>query len=102
MVEVFKIPDQDRVQTIIEYDTGSFEIPSDRTNKFTIIEITILPGRSAAAKKSLYRLIFSGLKDLGYQDNDAVVVLYEPELDNWGVRGGVPASEIDLGFDLNV
>ncbi len=34
--------------------------------------------------------------------NDAVIVLHEPELDNWGVRGGLAGSEIDLGFNLNV
>ncbi len=102
LVEAFKIPNRDRVQRIYEFDNKDFEIPDDRTNKFTIIEITILPGRSFEAKKHLYRLIFSGLKTLGYQDNDAAVVLSEPELDNWGVRGGIPASEIDLGFNLKV
>lgn len=78
-----------------------FEIPCDRTDKFTIIEITIFPGRSFEAKKKLYKLIFNKLKGLGFQDNDAVVVLNEPALDNW-FCGGVPASELDLGFDLDV
>ncbi|WP_321495981.1 tautomerase family protein [uncultured Desulfobacter sp.] len=77
-------------------------MPEDRTNKFTIIEITILPGRTFEAKKKLYNLIFRQLKQLDYQDNDAVVVLSEPELNNWGVRGGIPASEIDIGFNLKV
>lgn len=102
LVEAFKIPHGDRVQRIYEFDADNFEIPDNRTNKFTIIEITILPGRSFEAKKHLYKLIFSELKKLGYQDNDAAVVLIEPELNNWGVRGGVPASEINLGFDLKV
>jgi hypothetical protein len=26
----------------------------------------------------------------------------EPPLDNWGIRGGQPASEVDLGFNLQV
>ncbi len=102
MVDAFKIPDRDRVQRIYEFDNNDFEIPNDRTNKFTIIEIAILPGRSFEAKKRLYKLIFNQLKKLGYQDNDAVIVLSEPELNNWGVRGGIPASEIDLGFNLKV
>ena len=29
-------------------------------------------------------------------------VLQEPPLDNWGLRGGQPASELDLGFKLDV
>ena len=102
LVESFKIPDRDRVQRIYEFNDYEFEIPDDRSSKFTIIEITILPGRSFEAKKKLYQLIFSKLKAIGYQDNDAAVVLTEPELNNWGVRGGFPASEIDLGFNLKV
>jgi len=102
LVEAFKIPGNDRVQRIYEFNNDEFEIPNDRTSKFTIIEITILPGRTFEAKKKLYRLIFNQLKNLGYQDNDAVVVLSEPDLNNWGVRGGVPATEIDLGFNLKV
>lgn len=102
LVDAFEIPERDRVQRLDEYSENEFEIPNDRTDKFTIIEITILPGRSFDAKKKLYQLIFSHLKTLGYNDNDAVVVLHEPELNNWGVRGGLPASEIDLGFNLKV
>lgn len=102
LVDAFEIPERDRVQRLDEYSENEFEIPNDRTDKFTVIEITILPGRSFDAKKKLYQLIFSHLKTLGYNDNDAVVVLYEPELNNWGVRGGLTASEIDLGFNLKV
>ena len=102
LVDAFKIPEGDRVQRIYEFNEDQFEIPGDRTNKFTIIEIKIFPGRSFEAKKKLYKLIFKQLKSLGYQDNDAVVVLSEPELDNWSVRDGVPASEMDLGFNLKV
>lgn len=102
LVEAFEIPDHDRVQRIDEYGENEFEIPNNRTDKFTVIEITILPGRSFNAKKKLYQLIFSHLNTLGYNDNDAVVILYEPELNNWGVRGGRSASEIDLGFNLKV
>jgi phenylpyruvate tautomerase PptA (4-oxalocrotonate tautomerase family) len=102
LVEAFEIPDSDRVQRIDEYNENEFEIPNDRTDKFTIIEITVLPGRSFEAKKKLYKLIFNQLKTLGYNANDAVVVLHEPEINNWGVRGGLPAGEIDLGFNLKV
>jgi phenylpyruvate tautomerase PptA (4-oxalocrotonate tautomerase family) len=102
LVDAFKLPRNDRIQRICEFDDESFEFPADRTNKFTIIEITILPGRSFEAKKTLYQLIFGKLKAIGYQDNDAAIVLTEPELNNWGVCGGYPASEINIGFNLNV
>jgi phenylpyruvate tautomerase PptA (4-oxalocrotonate tautomerase family) len=39
---------------------------------------------------------------LGIQATDIFIVLHEPPLENWGIRGGVPASEVDLGFNLKV
>jgi phenylpyruvate tautomerase PptA (4-oxalocrotonate tautomerase family) len=30
------------------------------------------------------------------------ILLHEPSLDNWGVAGGKPASEVDLGFKIEV
>ena len=102
LVEAFKIPDHDRIQRIYEFEEDEFEIPGDSTDKYTIIEITIFPGRSLEAKKKLYQLIFGKLKAIGYRDNDATIVLTEPELHNRGIRGGFPASEINIGFDLKV
>lgn len=103
LVEAFKIPDRDRVQRIVEFKKDDFEIPQDRTGLFTIIEITILPGRSLEAKKNLYTTVNQKLSDIGYQNpNDIVIVLNEPDLNNWGIRGGKPASEVDIGFRLDV
>jgi hypothetical protein len=33
---------------------------------------------------------------------DVSVVILEPGLESWGVRGGRSAADIDLGFSLNV
>lgn len=103
LVESFMIPNQDRVQRIFEFEDDEFEIPNDRTRFFTIIEITILPGRSLNAKRSLYQSINRELKNVGYTNpNDIVIVLQEPQIDNWGIRGGIPASETNIGFKLDI
>jgi phenylpyruvate tautomerase PptA (4-oxalocrotonate tautomerase family) len=39
---------------------------------------------------------------LGVDANDITIVLHEVALDNWGIRGGRPASEVDLGFEVGV
>ncbi len=31
-----------------------------------------------------------------------MIVLYEPPMENWGVRGGKPSSEVDFGFKINI
>jgi phenylpyruvate tautomerase PptA (4-oxalocrotonate tautomerase family) len=60
-------------------------------------------GRSIEAKKELYRLITDKLSENpGIDGNDIVIVLLEPPLENWGIRGGKPASEVDLGFNIKV
>ncbi|NNM51805.1 MAG: hypothetical protein HKM02_06220 [Pseudomonadales bacterium] len=67
-----------------------------------LVEITIFPGRLLEAKRKLYRLMVDRLGDLGILPDDVIIVLHELPLDNWEIRDGLPASDIDLGFDLNV
>lgn len=62
----------------------------------------VFPGRSLDAKRKLYQTIVQNLKELDIQPNDILIILNEPPLNNWGVRGGIPASEIDLGFKIDV
>jgi phenylpyruvate tautomerase PptA (4-oxalocrotonate tautomerase family) len=39
---------------------------------------------------------------LGIAPDDIFIVLNEVALENWGIRGGVPASEVELGFKVNI
>jgi phenylpyruvate tautomerase PptA (4-oxalocrotonate tautomerase family) len=102
LVEAFQIPTWDLNQRIWELDPENFQIPSTKSEKYTIVEMTVFPGRSLEAKKKLYQLIVTKLEALGIQRADVVIVLHEPALDNWGVKGGVPASQVDIGFKVDV
>lgn len=102
LVEAFGIPDDDRTGRLIELDPESFTIDPGRSEKYTLVEITAFPGRSRAAKRALYRAITRSLGELGVPPEDILVVLHEPPLENWGLRGGRPADEVDLGYDLDV
>ena len=101
LLDAFKIPENDRTQRIFEFEPENFDIPEEKTSNYTIIEIDVFPGRSLDAKRQLYQKIVQNLSEQ-IQPNDILVILKEPSLDNWGVRGGMPASEIDLGFKLDV
>jgi phenylpyruvate tautomerase PptA (4-oxalocrotonate tautomerase family) len=50
----------------------------------------------------LYQAIVKRFEALGIAASDVIIVLNEVPLDNWGIRGGQPASEVDLGFKVNV
>ena len=102
LMDAFKIPESDRNQRIFEFEPENFDIPAGKTSNYTLIEMDVFPGRSLDAKRNLYKTIVHSLEKLGIQLNDILIILNEPLLDNWGVRGGIPASEIDLGFKLDV
>ena len=102
LVTAFKIPDDDRNQRIIEIDPENFEYEEGKTEDFLTIEMTVFPGRSLQAKKALYKEIAARLGAIGVKGSDILIILNEPPLDNWGIRGGYPAGEVDIGFKLDV
>ena len=103
LVEVFKIPDDDRNHRLYELDTENFEFPHNKSNQFTSIELTVFKGRSFEAKRNLYSAIIRNLnKNPGINGNDILIIINEPPMENWGIRGGIPANEVDLGFQINV
>ena len=103
LLDALGIPDSDRFQRIYELDEEDFECPPDRTDAVTLIQITMFPGRSFDAKKKLYQDIVHSLgENPGIDGNDIMIILLEPPMENWGVRGGQPASEVDFGFKIDV
>jgi phenylpyruvate tautomerase PptA (4-oxalocrotonate tautomerase family) len=103
LVEAFNIPDDDRIQRLYELSTVNFELASFKSDKFVLIEMTVFEDRSIEAKRALYSGIVRNLGDNpGIPGNDITIVLHEVPLDNWGIRGGKPGSEVDLGFKINV
>lgn len=103
LVETFRIPDHDRHQLLNEQDTEDFEISPKNSERFVVIEIIAFPGRSSEAKKKLYAAIVRNLGDSpGIFGNDVLIIIHEPPLENWGIRAGRPASEVDVGFKIDV
>ncbi|MBI5680795.1 MAG: tautomerase family protein [Methanobacterium sp.] len=103
LVKSIKIPDHDRFQRLYELNNENFESPPNKTDNVTLIEITMFKGRTMSAKKDLYKAIVDNLaKNPGIDGDDIVIILIEPPLENWGIRGGKPANEVDLGFNINV
>ena len=103
LVDALGIPDSDRFQRIYELDKEDFECPPDRSQTVTMIQITMFPGRSFEAKKELYQNIIQNLgENPGIDGNDIMIILLEPPMENWGIRGGKPASEVDFEFKIDV
>ncbi len=73
-----------------------------RQGRSAIPFIDLFTGRSLDAKKALYQAIVRNLEPFGIPGDQIKVLLREIPAENWGIRGGVPASEVELGFEVNV
>lgn len=101
LVEAFRIPEHDRNQILHEHAPESFE--SGKGPGFTLIELTVFPGRSDDAKRALHAAIVRNLQAGAEMSPEQVlIVLHEPPLVNWGIRGGRAACDVQVGFKLDV
>jgi phenylpyruvate tautomerase PptA (4-oxalocrotonate tautomerase family) len=101
LVEAFRIPDHDRVQILHEHAPESFE--SGKGPSFTLVEVNAFPGRTLDAKRILYAAIVRNLEaDPGIPPAAVMIVLHEPPMESWGIRGGRAATDVDLGFAVKV
>lgn len=76
--------------------------PSGRTDAYTIIEITIIEGRSVEAKKKLIRLLFDKIRDnVNISHQDIEICIQESAAYNWGFRG-MHGDEVKLNYKINV
>jgi phenylpyruvate tautomerase PptA (4-oxalocrotonate tautomerase family) len=101
-MQALKVPDEDRTQILTEHPAEAFELPPGTGDRFTLVEVTMFAGRSADAKRRLSRAVVANLAGRGVPASDVLIVLHEVPLESWGVRGGTPASDVDLGFEVGV
>jgi phenylpyruvate tautomerase PptA (4-oxalocrotonate tautomerase family) len=99
-VEALKLPAADRNQLLHEYAPGAFESRYGPDGVF--VEALVFPGRSLEAKRRLYALVVANLEAAGVPRDRVLIVLQEPALENWGIRGGQAACDVPLGFKVDV
>lgn len=102
LVDGVLVPQSDRTLRLQEFDPDDFAVSRGKSENFTLIEIDLFAGRSLSAKRRLYRCIVDNLAPLGIRRRDVKVVLREIPRENWGISGGIPASDVDLGFKVDV
>ena len=98
--QALQLPDDDRNIRIMEYEPYLFTMKKPYK---LIIEISMFSGRTVVTKKLLYQLIVTNLSEsLGIAKNEIFILINEQPKENWGVRGGIPANEIELGFKVDI
>ncbi|TXJ06303.1 MAG: tautomerase family protein [Acinetobacter sp.] len=104
LVKHFQIPAKDKHIRFFAHLPHRFACPPDQEQSefYTQISIDAFAGRSLEAKRNLYQGIVSNLALLGISPNYVSILIREIPLENWGIRGGQAACDIDLGFKVNV
>ncbi len=102
VMEALGLPEDKRAHRFIPLEKENFLMPGGRTDAYTIIEITMIEGRSVEAKKKLIRLLFDKIQDqVGIEFMDLEICIYESPACNWGFRG-MHGDEIKLNYEINV
>lgn len=103
LVRAFEIPAEDRNVRLVVHEPERFLCGPELAHPEyrTIITIDCFAGRSLTAKRRLFRAIVEGLEPLGIPRDHVSTILHEIALENWGI-GGNAASDVDLGFTVNV
>jgi phenylpyruvate tautomerase PptA (4-oxalocrotonate tautomerase family) len=104
LMAAFLIPPQDKHVRLIAHQPHRFACPPTLTEPelFTLVSIDCFAGRSVQAKRNLYAEIVDRLAALGIPRDHVSITLRESQAENWGIRGGQAACDVDLGFDVHV
>ena len=102
VVEALAFPVDKRSHRFFHLDPEDFFSPSGRSDQYTIIEISMIEGRTTETKKRLIKLLFQRIEsDIGILPNDIEITITETPASNWGFRGK-PGDEHTLNYKINV
>lgn len=101
-MEALHYPEEKKFHRFFPLDKDNFIFPDDRSDRYTIIEISMFEGRSVETGKHLIRLLFQNLEEqAGIAKQDVEITIFETPKANWGIRG-VPGDELTLNYRVGV
>jgi hypothetical protein len=101
VIDALQYPSDKRAHRFFPLDPSDFFYPEGRTDRYTIIEFSMIEGRSVEAKKQLIRLLFERVQSLGISTQDLEMTIFETPKHNWGFRG-LPGDEHQLNYKIEV
>jgi hypothetical protein len=101
VIEALQYPADKRAHRFFPLDASDFFYPAGRTDRYTIIEFSMIEGRSVEAKKQLIRLLFKRVQVFGISTQDLEMTIFETPKHNWGFRG-LPGDEHQLNYKIEV
>lgn len=104
LTAAFKTPAHDKNIRLVMHEPHLFACPPQRAYPALSTQVTIdaFAGRSLEAKRRLYQGIVQNLEALGIPKDHVMIVVHDIPKENWGIRGGQAACDVDLGFSVDV
>ena len=102
IVESLKYPQNKRAHRFINLEKEDFFYPEGRTERYIIIEIMMITGRTVATKKKLMKMLFKEINEqLNISLLDIEICIVESPACNWGFRGFI-GDEVELNYEIEV
>lgn len=102
IAEALSFPSNKRCHRFFPMAREDFYYPDGRSDDYTVIEISLIEGRSVEAKKRLIHLLFERINaQIGIAPVDVEITIFDAPAANWGFRG-VTADEATLNYKVNV
>ncbi|WP_130802737.1 tautomerase family protein [Acinetobacter ihumii] len=102
LVSALQYPSDKRFQRFIDLSAENFIYPTDRSDNYLIIEISMFSGRKIETKKQLIRQIFNNIEhQCKISPQDVEITIFETPRENWGIRGQ-HADELQLNYKVSI
>ncbi len=102
VMDALQFPADKRAHRFFGLERSDFFMPRGRSHAYTIVEISMIEGRSISARKKLISLLFERIKSqLNIDPIDVEISIHEIPACNWGFRG-MHGDEIQLNYNINV
>jgi 4-oxalocrotonate tautomerase len=88
VVESLGVPDDRVMQRLVETPAENIDAPEIRSDRLTIIEVSMLPGRGPDLKEALYSAIVRRLGEKpGIYSHDIMVLVNDPSAECFALGG---------------
>jgi len=102
VVEALVFPKDKRFHRFFPMDAEDMFYPTNRSHAYTIIEISMIEGRTKETKKRLIALLFEHIrKEIGIQAVDIEILIQEAPAYHFGFRG-MSGDEMLLDYKVEV
>jgi len=102
VIEALGFPADKKAHRFFPLDKDNIFYPNGRSDAYTIIEITMIEGRTVETRKRLIRLLFDRIeKVIGIRQFDIEICIQESPACNWGFRG-LHGDEAQLNYSISV